>query len=109
MRLGLVGGNMSEVVAKETRNILESIAKILMDQKGNIPNLPEGDQLLIRLSRSAISKMLNVGNWDDEKYLMELADAFQESFIEHKDKWVDALAMNQAKVMSALSGGMVLE
>lgn len=109
MGLGLVGGIMSEVVARETRNILESIAKILMDQKESIPVLPEGDQLLIRLSGSAISKMLQVPNWDDEKYLIALADAFQESFVEHKDKWVDALAMNQTKVMNALSGGMVLE
>lgn len=109
MGLGLVGEIMSEVVARETRSIIESLAKILMDQKGLIPDLPKGDQLLIRLSGSAISKMLEVPNWDDEKYLIALADAFQESFVEHKDKWVDALAMNQTKVMNALSGGVTLE
>ena len=98
---------MTGVIESECRNIMESIAHILADQKENISDLPEGDQLIIRLMGSALVSMLGVANHDDQEYLKEVADAFQDSFTVHKDLWVDALAMNQTKMMGILSAGVI--
>lgn len=100
---------MSEVLEREVRSIMESIAVILSDQRDSIGDLPEGEQLLIRLCASAIRDMIAVpvDSDEDPQYLERVADAFQDSFTTHKDKWVDVLAMNQTKVLGLMTEGMI--
>ena len=98
-----------EVVADSLQNIIESTAKILQVKKGVIPSLPKQDQLMVVLCGEALTQMLLVENNGSNDYLIGLVKAFEDSFLTHKNLWIDVMVANQGKILEAFSGGMINE
>ena len=96
-----------DIVARETRSIIESLGIILSHKKHLIKELPPSDQKMMALSGEMLGKMLEVGNHDDSEYLIDLLRAAEDSFIENKMLWIDVLAANQEKVIGVFAGGLI--
>lgn len=91
----------------EVRSIVESLCRIMTIKKDAIHSLPRTDALMLALTGEMLGLMVQVDLKGDEPYLVELAKAGEESFLDHKADWIEILAANQDKVVGAFASGMV--
>ena len=97
---------MSDAIIAENVNvILHACAKILQAKKESISQMPVADQKAIKVTGSTLMRMLQVTYSPDSEYLNGLAHAVEESFIDDRDHWVDALALNQGKIVGLMMDG----
>jgi hypothetical protein len=93
------------IIAENVNVILHACAKILQAKKESISQMPVSDQKAIKVTGSTLMRMLQVTYSPDAEYLNGLAHAVEESFIDDRDHWVDALALNQGKIVGLMMDG----
>mgnify|MGYP003125151305 CR=1 FL=1 len=98
-----------QVVAESLQQILHATCRILEVKKDSLHELPKSDQKLVALCGQALTGMLTVEQTHDGLYMVGLIRAFEDSFLENKQLWIDVLVSNQGKILEAFSGGMMNE
>jgi hypothetical protein len=102
-------GEKALITAQETQSIIYSLAKILELHGGSIHNLPKNDALMLALSGEMLMKMVqvNVDLNTPNEYIPNITKELEESFLEHKEAWINILMANQDKVIGMFAGGMM--
>lgn len=101
---------MDDEIDSEVRSIVESLCRIMSIKKDAIHSLPRTDALMLALTGEMLGQMVRVEMIDPERldpYLVALAKAGEDSFLDHKIDWIEILAANQDKVIGAFAGGMI--